>query len=280
MLHQRRLHRAGRRISYFSDTCEGGVFVDPAIGIDVGNTTARVGLVDRDMHSCLRVVSFPAAKALERLGQAVESLVRDLKHDRPLPVGASSCNPGLTSSLRDLPGTVDGTRPVTLVTPASARPLRVDYQDPGRLGPDRIANAVYALRAYPGVSRIVVSAGTAVTVDGVSADGIFVGGAILPGPDLQFRSLHQGTAALPLVEAHSSPPEFPGTSTESSIRSGVIIGIAGAVSLLVGRLKEVLGNDAVVIACGGAWPLIETVAALSCRHVPRCTLLGAALCAE
>jgi type III pantothenate kinase len=254
--------------------------MDPAIGIDAGNTTTRVGLVDRTALRCLEVIAFPSPETEKRIAPAVHSLVSNAAVDAPLPAGFSSCIPALCSSLAGLPGTVPALRSVTAVGPRSASPLRIDYEEPQRLGPDRIANGLYALKAHPEVSRIVVSVGTAVTVDGVSAEGVFIGGAILPGIWLQLHGLHTGTARLPMITGERPRAVFPGSSTEQCIQAGVLLGIGGAVSLLVGRLRRVVGAEAVVITCGGGWPLIEEAVETAYVHVPQCTLIGAALCAR
>ncbi|MBD3315432.1 MAG: type III pantothenate kinase, partial [Chitinivibrionales bacterium] len=194
-----------------------------------------------------------------------------------LPVGISSCIPALTSSLGKLPHSVEGLGPLAFVSASATHSLRVNYDNLSTLGPDRIANALYTQKAFPTTPRIVISAGTAVVVDGITAQGTFIGGAILPGPTLQLESLHAGTAALPRVSQGSLPIKLPGTSTEQCIRSGVLFGIAGAVSLLVDRLRDTLGNNVAVVSCGGAWPMIENEVTFSSVHVPYCTVIGAAL---
>ena len=60
--------------------------------------------------------------------------------------------------------------------------LRIDYDDPARIGVDRLAAAAAAHRAAPaGQAVVVVDAGTALTVDAIDAEGTFRGGVIVPG---------------------------------------------------------------------------------------------------
>ena len=64
-------------------------------------------------------------------------------------------------------------------------PLVVDVDEPSRVGIDRLAAAAAAAAAKaPDCPAIIVDCGTATTVDLVSIDGRFLGGAILPGPEL------------------------------------------------------------------------------------------------
>ena len=79
-------------------------------------------------------------------------------------------------------------------------PLEVRLEHPEHIGMDRLAAATAAaqLRA-PRRAALVVDSGSAITVDYLSAEGVFMGGAILPGLGLAARALHQFTDLLPLV---------------------------------------------------------------------------------
>ena len=62
--------------------------------------------------------------------------------------------------------------------------VRNGYESPEQLGPDRWAALIAARALEPGRACLVVNAGTATTVDALSAQGEFLGGLILPGVDL------------------------------------------------------------------------------------------------
>ncbi|MCH5327311.1 MAG: type III pantothenate kinase, partial [Duncaniella sp.] len=83
--------------------------------------------------------------------------------------------------------------------PETPLPLRVEYATPQTLGADRVAAAVGAWADHKGLPILVVDAGTAVTYDFVTPDGIYVGGNIAPGITMNLRALHEFTARLPLV---------------------------------------------------------------------------------
>ena len=87
-----------------------------------------------------------------------------------------------------------------------------------------------------GRPAIIVDSGTATTVDAVDADGVFLGGAILPGFGLLARSLQRYTALLPLItleELGTGPPPAVGRDTTAAIKSGLFFGQLGAVRELV-----------------------------------------------
>ena len=103
-------------------------------------------------------------------------------------------------------------------------PLTNAYSSPRSLGMDRLAAAVGAWSIQPGHDLLVIDAGTAVTYDFVSADGVYHGGNIAPGIEMRFKSLHDYTGALPMVDSEGDIPLL-GKDTETAVRSGVINGI-------------------------------------------------------
>jgi type III pantothenate kinase len=91
------------------------------------------------------------------------------------------------------------------------------------LGVDR-ALALWGAIATWGTPTLVIDAGTALTFTGADPAGHFAGGAILPGLQLQLRSLNQSTAALPTINSQSiaTLPDRWAKNTEGAIVSGVI----------------------------------------------------------
>jgi type III pantothenate kinase len=122
------------------------------------------------------------------------------------------------------------------------------YRDPGQLGTDRWAALIAAHHGGPG-HKLVVNAGTALTIDALAADGRFLGGMIVPGPALMRRSLDRGTAGLRLTEGAFA--EFP-ASTPEAITTGSIQACAGAIE----RMRDAMaGRDCTpsqVVLSGGA----------------------------
>ena len=77
-------------------------------------------------------------------------------------------------------------------------PITASVDQPGHVGIDRLAGAVAANRVRdPAKPAIVVHVGSAITVNLVTADGVFRGGAILPGLGTSARALHDFTDLLP-----------------------------------------------------------------------------------
>ena len=143
------------------------------------------------------------------------------------------------------------------------------YERPTDLGPDRWAALIAARALEPGRACLVVNAGTATTIDTLSANGEFLGGLILPGIDLMRFVLHEHTGRLPLQEGR-----FVRTprNTVDAIETGCRHAQAGAVE----RMHRVLGGDsACVVSGGGGQALIERLD-LPCRYVENLVLEGLA----
>lgn len=144
------------------------------------------------------------------------------------------------------------------------------YLNPNTLGTDRWAALIGAHRRGLGAC-IVVDAGTAVTVDALTADGAFLGGLILPGVELMARALADGTAGLPLEAGRFEP--FP-RSTMNAIRSGAMQAITGAIERLAATLQERAQASAQVVVAGGAGPLIVPLLSVPPVQAPALVLEG------
>lgn len=159
--------------------------------------------------------------------------------------------------------------------------LEVCLPEPERVGIDRLAGAAAAcLVRPPGAAFVLIDCGTAATVDLVSAEGAFLGGAILPGPALIARALAEGTSRLPaMASLERAPlPAMPGRSTEAAIAAGVGFGIRGAITRLEAEGRAALGCGAVTILTGG-WRAVIRDAVTDPIEIPDLVLAGIALAA-
>ncbi len=158
-------------------------------------------------------------------------------------------------------------------------PIAVDLPRPDMAGVDRLLGAVAANRLrQANRPAVVIDVGTAITVDLVSAAGVFQGGAILPGIAMSARAMHEFTDLLPLLDMSelTSPPPALGTATEPAMRSGLFWGAVGAIRQLVDEL--VPDGQPEIFLTGGAGPAVAKLLGKEARHVPHLTLAGIALC--
>ncbi len=145
------------------------------------------------------------------------------------------------------------------------------------LGIDRALALLGAGDRY-GYPILVIDGGTAITLTGADGDRNLVGGAILPGLQLQFDSLGLGTAALPrldlFTDADSTKPsvaELPerwALSTEGAIASGILHNLANGLQAAVSDWLERYPNSAVVTTGGsGPWIAAQLAAMPQVRGV-------------
>ena len=161
---------------------------------------------------------------------------------------------------------------------SSPLPVTLDVDEPASVGADRIVNTL-GTRCLYARNTIVVDLGTATTFDCITADGVFLGGVIAPGPRAGIDRMHQYTSKLPSVEIRL-PEKVIGRRTVTCLESGVFYSIVDGIDGIVRRiLDEWNPEDPLVIATGG----LASVIAPHCQTVqqvdPYLTLHGL-ICAD
>ena len=133
-------------------------------------------------------------------------------------------------------------------------PIPTDLAHPESTGVDRLCAAIAAYDRL-GAACVVADFGTAITIDCVNDEGVFLGGAILPGLALAAKALAGNTAQLPDVDL-AEPAGVFGKDTDEAIRLGVVQGARGALREFVERYATELGHWPTVILTGGDAELI------------------------
>ena len=139
---------------------------------------------------------------------------------------------------------------------AAEVPVPKDVEGAETGGADRALAVLAALRLMPpGRPGLVVSCGTAITVERVTSEGVWQGGAIAPGLGSMARALHLRTAQVPLIDTrqldpHDPPPAW-GRGTVPSLTAGIFWGTVGLVRELLARQADDLDGDPWVIWAGG-----------------------------
>ena len=128
-------------------------------------------------------------------------------------------------------------------------PINITYQSKETLGKDRIAAAVGASCLFPDREKLVIDAGSAITIDFVSHQNEFLGGNISPGLHMRFRALHHYTNKLPLVTKQNQVPLL-GTHTQEAIASGVQNGIVFELNHYIEKFKARHPKIAIIITGG------------------------------
>lgn len=225
------------------------------LAIDIGNTSVAIGVFDGDEL----IATFRIATDQDNFADEYAILLLGLLRTRnvePGDIGAailSSTVPPLIQTFQIVCRTHFNVDPI-VVGPGVKTGVRVLYDNPREVGPDRILHAVAALDRYdPPI--IIVDLGTACVFDAVSRDGDYLGGAIAPGIGLASQALFSRAAMLHRVGI--SHPDGPiGRNTVHSMQSGIFFGYVELVRGMVRRFKEEIGEEAVVLGTGGYCNLI------------------------
>jgi type III pantothenate kinase len=157
--------------------------------------------------------------------------------------------------------------------------IRNAYPQPAKLGVDRWL-ALIGAHALERGAVCVVSVGTAMTIDGIAADGNHLGGVIVPGPDLMIASLLTNTSdiAQRAQQGAASDGLF-ADNTLGAIRQGAEHALAALVERAVGTMRRTLSETPKVLVTGGASDRVEKAIAMPYRVVPDLVLRGLAVLA-
>ena len=236
------------------------------LAVDVGNTQTHMGVFEGEVLEH----EWRAATVQQRTADELALLfgqflsLADLSFSRQI-TGVAICSvvPRATSELREMTERYFGF-PALVVEPGTRTGISILTDNPREVGADRIANAVASHEMYPAEPVVVVDFGTAITVDAVSANGEYLGGAIAPGIDTSATALFLATAQINRVEL-VAPGTAIGKRTMTSVQSGIVFGTAALVDGLVERVTDELGGSARVVATGGLAPIVVK----HCRRVER-----------
>ncbi len=150
-------------------------------------------------------------------------------------------------------------KPEFAVSQLSQLGLMNGYEQPGCLGVDRWLMMLAAWHVYPGPS-VVVSAGTALTVDMINGSGVHLGGYISPSAHGFAAALNRTAAALDVNV--QQPGLAPGRSTEMAV--------ANAYGLMVQQLvlsaMASVGEGARLLLAGGDNVVIAPLFSAACLH--------------
>ncbi len=171
------------------------------------------------------------------------------KIQKKFPEITKSIISSVTSGENEMISEVRKAFPVMNLNNSTPLPFENRYASAETLGKDRIALVAAAVNSFPGKNTLIIDAGTCITYDIKTAEEVYLGGAISPGLNMRFKSLHKFTANLPLV-IPKPEAELIGNTTQTSILSGVINGIKMELKATVESYNTQF-EDLTVIFTGG-----------------------------
>lgn len=177
---------------------------------------------------------------------------------------------------------VDGVKPERFVSSSECAGVKNTYAQAAQLGCDRFASAIGAHALFPLRLLLVVTCGTATTIDAVTVDGTsegssggtFIGGMILPGLQLMAQSLARNTAQLPQIAESLSLHQLFADNTDQAIASGCINAQVGAIIRAYDTLAKMQAHPVSCIISGGAAKFLTPHLGIDHQHVENLVLTG------
>lgn len=206
--------------------------------IDIGNTLHKTAIFDEDGNMA-------ELRRNQQLGtQELTQLFSDYHITHAILSSVGKYNQEIETVIRQY-------CPLLLLNAETPLPISIQYNNVSTLGPDRIANAVGASRLFPHHNVLSIQVGSCLVCDFINEKGEYLGGSISPGIDMRLKSLQHYTQKLPLI--HKDKINYLiGQSTEQSILSGVMNGIAYEINGLIQQYTQDFKNLKVVITGGDA----------------------------
>jgi len=136
------------------------------------------------------------------------------------------------------------------------------YQQPTSLGVDRWLTLLAANLLYKNENVLIIDAGTATTIDLLDKSGLHLGGWILPGIDVLFKSLLLNTSKV-LATQEEIPDLSFGKSTSQGVNNACWAATLGFIEQSLKQANEQVSLDKVLLLGGNAEKL---GALLSTKH--------------
>jgi type III pantothenate kinase len=155
------------------------------------------------------------------------------------------------------------------------------YKEVWRLGADRWVGAIGAHALSRGQDVLYAMAGTALTIDLVTAAGRHRGGAIVPGPATMVASLLSGTHGIRRRAQGLAPSarRLFAADTASALAAGSRFAAAAFIDRAVDEAERMLGSRPVVLLSGGGATGLRKHLRCDARDVPDLVLRGLAVLA-
>ena len=233
------------------------------LALDVGNTNIVIGLFNDDELVTNWRLEADKNKSADEYGMLINQLIgyEGYKMEDITDVVISTVVPSVLYTLQHLAVKYFNTKPIVVDYEVKSG-ISIDYDEPNKVGADRIVNAAAALKKYGG-PLIIIDCGTATTFCAVSENAEFLGGSIAPGLKISLEALVEKTSLLPKVELEA-PENVICKNTVNSMQSGLVYGHMGIIEYIIKKMKAELseltksGKPVKVVATGGLADLMQS----------------------
>lgn len=210
--------------------------------VNIGNAIISFGVFD--LHGQM-VVSFDIASDFRKTPDEYVAIIKSICSVKNIEInnveGAiiSSVVPSFTRTIETAVSDFANIKAM-VVGPGIKTGFHINIDNPSELGADMVSNTAAALQMRKsGEAIIVADLGMINTISAINVNGEYVGCSIFPGVQLSFDMLHAGTALIPSINSGELSKAI-GKNSQSSVRSGVLLGEAMAIDGFVEKFKKEL----------------------------------------
>lgn len=207
------------------------------LAIDIGNTSTKYGIFERKGQLLHRAVLLGEKRIPTKI-------IEQFSVKSTIYSATGNISDVIMSQIKGFGHHVE----LTHDTPV---PIQSEYMTPETLGRDRLAAVCGAHWLFAHENVLIIDAGTCMTYEVLSKDGIYLGGNIAPGLKMRLQAMHEFTAKLPIVSV-SLPKETIGKSTETALQNGAIRGSLLEITDFRRRLQRKMGPTRTILTGGDA----------------------------
>ncbi|MGC8977201.1 MAG: type III pantothenate kinase [Candidatus Ratteibacteria bacterium] len=206
------------------------------LAVDIGNKRVKIGIFEKE-----RMIKFYSFLVKSLKNFFFDEKWRNFKIEN---CGIASVVPELNFLIEEKIKNFYNIEPIFLNYKNCG--IKIKIKNPEKTGIDRIVNCKGASEIF-GYPVIVIDIGTATTIDIVDKNKNFIGGFILPGPELWIDSLKMTSL---IKEIKPKICKFIGKDTSSAIYLGLKYGLSGGIEKIIYKVKKTY-SDSIIVLTGG-----------------------------
>lgn len=229
------------------------------LALDIGNTNIVVGGIENGEVLFTGRMKTDEKSSADQIASQIDFILK--LHNAPKPEGGiiSSVVPFVTGRAEKAIKTLTGKDALTVGKNVDMG-IKIDMDNPEKVGEDMLVDAVAALAKYE-PPLIIFDMGTASTCSIIDKEGSYIGSIIAPGVCISMNALSECCSKLPRIEL-SAPEKAIAKNTVQSMKSGIVYGNAAMMDGIADRVFDELGYKTKIIATGGVGCVIVPY----CRH--------------
>jgi len=226
------------------------------LALDIGNTNIEIGILSQTKGDLKVIESFRFFTRIEitsdEFGIFILNFlkIKEVDHQKISGLIFSSVVPPINRIIIEMFERFFPKKKIIEVNQDTKFSIINDYKNPKEVGSDRLVNADAVFNLYK-KNSIIVDMGTATTICALSENGIYHGGAIMPGIFLSTQSLTSRASRLPSINIQKKENLLT-NDTASAIESGVYFSNYFALEGMMKKMaNEISFQNYLKIATGG-----------------------------